>query len=330
MLEASSRNCISQNIFNCSSSNLQNMNKQNPFSLYDFLGYLIPGALAIYAVLTINYIDKSAEFNLDLFIDKFSKVNLENVFVFVITAYSLGHLLSYISSITIEAYANWMYTYPSKYLLRKEQDNQDEGRRHSYWKKPFLKNWKYNFWRSILLILLLPCVVLDFILGQSLGFKTLYRKAIDPFLRDAILYKVIALTDKLGLTDRAGNNAIDIEKHDFHRIVSHYTFENAKQHQFRMVNYVALYGFLRNSCLIFNVLSWLFAVQLARDFSHHQVLSRAKTILLLALVCSTYIAFMAFMKFYRRYTLEGLMLLVVDESIIPKVNFRVKENVATF
>jgi hypothetical protein len=32
-------------------------------------------------------------------------------------------------------------------------------------------------------------------------------------------------------------------------------------------------------------------------------------------MCLSYIAFMAYMKFYRKYTLEGLMLIVVDKNI---------------
>lgn len=283
------------------------MNKQNPFSLYDFLGYLIPGGLLIYSFLTVRFVNKSLEFNLDLLIENFTKVNFEGVFVFIITAYSLGHILSFVSSITIETYANWKYSYPSKYLLGHINK--------SFWIKFTRKNWKQNFWRGMLSILLLPIVMLDFLLGQVLGFKIFYQKPLDEFLRNSIIHKVDALINQLGLGNEKIANNFKPEVDDFHRIVTHYTFENAKQHQFRMVNYVALYGFLRNLSLIFNILSWYYLIQLLREAKFELEFSPEKILALLIIVSISYIAFMAFMKFYRRYTLEGFMLLVVDENI---------------
>ncbi|GAB3533150.1 hypothetical protein GCM10027443_18140 [Pontibacter brevis] len=285
------------------------MDKQNPFSLYDFLGYLIPGGLLIYAYLTIRYIDSTKEFNVDLFIETFSRVKLEGVFVFIIAAYSLGHLLSFVSSITVEMYANWQYDYPSKYLLGHKNKN--------YWQDFDRKNWKQNFWRVALIIILLPCVVLDYLLGQFFEFRNFYQKPLDSSLRNAVNIKVVALIKKLSLVGEEGLNKSDYEKHDFHRIVTHYTFENSKQHQFRMVNYVALYGFLRNFSFIFIILSWYWLYQLiyVQGLNFRHEFSVSKLLILITLMAISYIAFMAFMKFYRRYTLEGFMLLVVDENL---------------
>lgn len=283
------------------------MNKQNPFSLYDFLGYLIPGGLLIYAFLAIRFINESKEFNIDLFIENFTNVNFEGVFVFIIIAYSLGHILSFISSITIELYANLKYSYPSKYLLGYENK--------SFWIKFTRKNWKQNFWRGMLLVILLPVVTLDFILGQIFGFRYFYQKPLDKFLRESINHKVAILINQLGLADEEITKDFNPKVDDFHRIVSHYTFENAKQHQFRMVNYVALYGFLRNLSLIFNIVSWYYIIQLLREAKFELELSFDKIFILIVIISIAYISFMAFMKFYRRYTLEGFMVLVVDENI---------------
>lgn len=164
-------------------------------------------------------------------------------------------------------------------------------------------------------------------LGRLLGFKVLYQKPLDEFLQKAIHYKVNALVQKLGLSHEGSRNTINLEKHDYHRIVTHYTFENSKQHQFRMVNYVALYGFLRNLSLTFVLLSWYFGIQLIIETYIQNEFSYIKVIVMLSLMFISYISFMAFMKFYRRYTLEGLMLLIVDESIGKKESAKVEEQV---
>ena len=47
------------------------MIKQNPFSVYDFLGYLIPGSLVIYSYLIIDYLKTTDSFNSSDFIENF-------------------------------------------------------------------------------------------------------------------------------------------------------------------------------------------------------------------------------------------------------------------
>ena len=62
---------------------------------------------------------------------------------------------------------------------------------------------------------------------------------------------IILLLNSKGLSNVDFINENDLITTDFNRIVHHYAFENSKEHQFRMVNYVALYGFLRNLVLTF-------------------------------------------------------------------------------
>lgn len=280
------------------------MIKQNPFSVYDFLGYLIPGSLVIYAYLIIDYLKSIEFFNPSDFIENFSNVKLEGVFFFIILSYTIGHLISFASSITIEKYANWRYGYPSKYLL----DMEHKG----YWKS--CRNWKNVVWRIIMIIILFPCVFFDWIFGQLLGFKRFYKKSLDEFLQDMVVSKANRLINQLGLeklknaekySDGKGNDF------DFHRIITHYAYENSKQHQAKMSNYVALYGFLRTLSLIFSLLATYFFIRVVcfLEFNLNN------GIILFVLTGISYLAFMAFMKFYRRYTLEGLMIIVIDKEI---------------
>ena len=54
-----------------------------------------------------------------------SKYNFQEIFFFIIISYAIGHLLSFISSVTIEKYGNWKYGYPSKTVIGFEKN--------SYW-----------------------------------------------------------------------------------------------------------------------------------------------------------------------------------------------------
>lgn len=280
------------------------MIKQNPFSVYDFLGYLIPGSLVIYAYLVIDYLKKNSLFDVSEFIENFSNVKLEGIFFFIILSYTIGHLISFASSITIEKYANWKYSYPSKYLL----DIEYKG----YWKSS--QNWKDIVWRISMIFTLFPCVFFDWIFGQLLGFKRFYTKSLDVFLQDMVVSKANRLINQLGLEKLEKPEKYDNGKgndFDFHRIITHYAYENSKNHQAKMSNYVALYGFLRTLSLIFNFLAIYFFIRVFffLEFNLNN------GIILFVLSGISYLSFMAFMKFYRRYTLEGLMIIVIDKEI---------------
>lgn len=280
------------------------MIKQNPFSVYDFLGYLIPGSLVIYSYLIIDYLKTTSSFNSSDFIENFSNVKLEGVFFFIIISYTIGHLISFASSLTIEKYANWRYSYPSKYLLNIAHKG--------YWKSS--SNWKDVVWRIIMIIVLFPCVFFDWIFGQLLGVKRFYKKSLDEFLQDMIVSKTNRLMNQLGLEELDNPEKYDNGKgnnFDFHRIITHYAYENSKQHQAKMSNYVALYGFLRTLSLIFSLLATYFFIRVVcfLEFNLHN------SIILFVLTGISYLSFMAFMKFYRRYTLEGLMIIVIDKEI---------------
>lgn len=280
------------------------MTKQNPFSVYDFLGYLIPGSVLIYAYLIIDYIKENENFVVKDFIKDFKNIQLEGIFFFIIIAYTLGHIISFMSAITVEKYSNWTYNYPSKYLMDMDHDG--------FWST--CRNWKDVVWRIIIIGILFPCIICDLIFGQFLGFKMFYVKPVDDLLKDLIELKVNRLLIKLGL-DKIKKPELYYDgktnKFDFHRIITHYAYEYSNNHQNKMSNYVALYGFLRTLCLIFNLLTIYFIARTIL-FSSFDLINLVVISILLS-IC--YISFMAFMKFYRRYTLEGLMVISIDKDL---------------
>jgi hypothetical protein len=277
------------------------MLKQNPFSLYDFLGYFIPGALLSYLIVSINYIESiTTSFVLNDLINNTIKVQFNKVFFFIIISYAIGHLINFISSTTIEQYANWKYNYPSKYLLG-----------YNYKGMWNIKKPSSYLWRITLLILVFPITILDFLIGNVFGFNKFYTKKLDDFLIDLITSKGESLMNTLINKElKKKYKDIQLRDYDFHRIISHYTFETSKNHQFRMINYVVLYGFLRSMTLITIISIWYIII------NHFEKLTENKIItVLLILSTIAYIFFMAFMKFYRRYTLEAFMIISIDENL---------------
>lgn len=300
--------------------------KQNPFSLYDFLGYLIPGSTLIYAYLIIEKwsITKS-DFNLEKFLASLADYDFQNILFFVIVAYSLGHLISFVSSITVEKYGNWRYGYPSKtvigylkksYWVMENEPTTSLTDDYLYETDSKKKNRvTKNIGRFLLVIFILPLFLIEYVFGLKLNFKNFYSKELDPYLMKSIKNKTIILLNSIR---NDGNNLItqsDMKTIDFNRIVHHYAFENSKEHQFRMVNYVALYGFLRNLVLTFIFAFWFYFYTSIKTIDFDSSVNWKMIGFNLLIMVMSFIAFMAYMKFYRRYTLEGLMLVVVDKEV---------------
>ncbi|HBR54911.1 MAG TPA: hypothetical protein DEA82_12300, partial [Flavobacteriaceae bacterium] len=263
------------------------MIKQNPFSLYDFLGYFIPGATLIYLFIYFSSLDAS---NYELELTQFFNsdgIQLEGFLFFIILSYAIGHLNNYLSSVLVERYANWIYDYPSKYLLKIEK--------------------KFNFKtitikRILIFISIFPVSILDLVLGQVFKFKNLYVNNLDDFLIYSIKTKSVKVLDKLVPRDSSEKVPNEIGKFDFFRILQHYAFEKTSNHQAKLINYVVLYGFLRSLTLICVFIFWFLIYE--EIFQPENGIPFYCSIIV---GIASYIFFMAFMKFYRRYTLEALM-----------------------
>lgn len=300
--------------------------KQNPFSLYDFLGYLIPGATLIYLFLIINSCGGNfGNYDLSEIVKSVTKYELQEVFFFVIVSYALGHIISFISSISVEKYGNWKYGYPSKTIIGYlKKSYWIQGKRPSDWEQD---NFLYeiednkcqrklrNFGRAFLILILLPLVVIEWILGTLLNFNNFYSKGLDTYSMKVIKKNALILLNSDGLTNCDAITENDLKTIDFNRIVHHYAFENSQHHQFRMVNYVALYGFLRNLVLTFVLSFWYFFIISLKTIDYKACLNWNIILINILIMCFSFVAFMAYMKFYRRYTLEGLMLIVVDKKV---------------
>ena len=276
--------------------------KQNPFSLYDFLGYFIPGAFLAYTLFFVSsYVIPNPP--LSFFVSKINFDKPEIYVPFVIFSYVCGHVLSFLSSITIEQYAIWQFGYPSKFLLG--------VRNQGYFAN--IKNDKFIniLIRVLVAIAVFPVTFLDIVFGQLLNMRVLYTKSLDPLLVGVINSKVKSVFIKCASINGADVN--ELIDHDFFRYVDHYALEKAPYHVPKMQNYVALYGFLRTLTLIFCFFFWLLVIHLlgVKQIINSTWAEKNGILLLGLLALIAYVLFMAFAKFYRRYSLESLMALTV-------------------
>jgi hypothetical protein len=288
--------------------------KPNPFSVYDFLGYLVPGYFFLVGLvyLTQRY---ALSFAVIGTINSQLQLNaLQLVIPTVIMSYVCGHILSYLSSITIERYLNWTYGYPSKYLfgfvgesyfnlgilprLWKDRKTDAHGAVAIY------KSLAKTGYRVFLLLALFPIAAADAIFGRLLGMRFLYVKELDPMLVRLVTEKIFQYlrSEPTTLADRANNNA---SKVDYFRIAYHYVLEKSEAHRPKMQNYVALYGFLRTIAFSILLLLWYSLLVL------FMFTANVTAFYLVSLSILSFLFYLAFIKFYTRFTLEVLMALAV-------------------
>lgn len=269
---------------------------QNPFSLYDFLGYLIPGMIF---GLSFGFILKLTNINIEKIFPTILSFN--NYFVITLSGYLAGHILSYLSSVTVEKYSQWSLGYPSRYLLSVEKD--------PFWNmignNLFLKYFNLlNAVKFIVCLYLLPIVIFDTVLRKILKLEKNIAKPVDGVLSKIIIKNILKLVySRNNIKKRKYDN--NIGKIDSFRLVYHYVLENSINHIPKMNNYVALYGFTRTVAFAINLLFWISLYILFANYSHVILF-----ITILSMILS-FVMYLDFNKFYRKYSLEVLMALTV-------------------
>lgn len=96
---------------------------KNPFSIYDFMGYLFPGLFLLIILVYVRNenFDISNIFRfktlMEIVGEDKSTFDLDKSILIIILGYITGHFVSYSSSLTIETFDNNIFGYPSDYLL---------------------------------------------------------------------------------------------------------------------------------------------------------------------------------------------------------------------
>lgn len=267
--------------------------KNSPFSLYDLIGYFIPGASLL---LGASYV-LDANGHSWLYKRVWEIDSLEKYLPFFLAAYVTGQANGLVSSLTIERYAIYSHGYPSKTLL---------NLRHQ------------GFWRSagkkmglVIATLLMPIAALDWLLGRVFGLAEFSGRPLDRFL-DAVLrrriYRLLRTFnygDKITKHGNAGSS-------EFFRLVYHYAVENAPAHLPKMQNYVALFGFFRAFALIALLGFWAQTFFSIRTVDLSLRIDWEAIFLCVGYGVLAYMFFVGFLKFYRRFSLEALMAAAVQ------------------
>ncbi|QKJ72680.1 hypothetical protein HRH33_08850 [Pseudomonas rhodesiae] len=270
--------------------------KQNPFSFYDFLGYFVPGSLFVYLLISVGSHTTIRESTLIKFINLSDLKGIELYTPLILLAYISGHLINFLSAITVEKHLNWMYGFPSKTLLGFYQNNYFTTGNESI---------KKNIIRSIIALLLIPISAIDFFFNYVLGIKNLLNKELDPLMKEITKQKIaLIMSNSSGLKSPPTE---PITETNYFLFIYHYALENSKNHAPKMQNYVALFGLMRTLTLYLVILFWVAAWHL----SYSQAEPQSIIITLITLSTLSYIFYLSFIKFYRRFTLEALMAAIV-------------------
>jgi hypothetical protein len=275
--------------------------KQNPFSLYDFLGYFVPGALFLVGLAAIQLVSNPSITIADNVINWLHLDKVGFYLPFILIAYLVGHTISFISSVTLENYSNWKVGFPSKYLLGEPRPNYFASTAKKYGKTRMLMHCLVGGF-------LLPITILDLSIGNLFHFdKLLYARPLEPHLIEILKGKLKLLAqNNTGLSSKMVQ---ENELGDF-RFAYHYAVEHAPAHLPKMQNYVALYGFTRTITMVIVLLFWWFLAMFIRG----NISFWAYLPILAFLSAFSFISYLDFMKFYRRFSLEVMMAVSVTLS----------------
>ncbi|MBT1754082.1 hypothetical protein KK068_07055 [Enterobacter hormaechei subsp. xiangfangensis] len=267
---------------------------QNPFSIYDFLGYLIPGGLFLYLLyfcgITLDWdviiqLKKTA-------IAQEPSLSLLGYSSIVILAYIIGHAIAICSAFLVEKYMNDTLQYPSIYLFWElNNDFKDE----------VIKDCGRTIKYLIIKTILLPVFILDRITFYKLYSRELTKELASPLW--SMLAKSYKKIFSVDLSQLKNDYAL---QGDLFRLAYHYSYEHSSNHQPKIQNYVALYGFCRNVCLVFLLFFWVAFVRLVINTLTDEMFG-FNILSTLSMLLMTYVFYCGFVKFYRRFTLEVFM-----------------------
>lgn len=191
-------------------------------TIYDFLGYFIPGALALYLFLLV--LGRSPGSSRAI-----PELSWEEGVLYFLLAYVAGHLLSLLSSLLIETYAIRLHGYPSDYLFRKSRARKEN-----------------LLLRVLLRLAILPIALPHWIVGARLGLSRKFTRSCDAKVAEKILTAIQAYTRFETLEDV-----------EFFHLISHWVREHAPGHAPTLQSHVARKGFLRTLTLLAVIATWV-------------------------------------------------------------------------
>lgn len=275
---------------------------QNPFSIYDFLGYLIPGSFLCYGLVGFHLYFHGPNDFIGI-IKEFAGISNVNLIVpFILISYIAGHVVSYISSITIERYSIWTLGYPSEFLF-----NPSKSRIYEFQGNQCLR----CVLRTSTFLILFPITLPELLFGKILKGRKLITKQLDKHLGSYVLNVVSKIHAESIKFEYQQDENVDVQEKDYFRILYHYAIEKFPAHRIKMQNYVALYGFTRTVSFVFVVFFWISLLLMINKDMYIFYVSTP------ALMLLSFLTYLDFVKFYRKFTLETYM--AISSSAIESI-----------
>lgn len=275
--------------------------KSIQFTAYDFLGYLVPG-LALFALIDCSFAFHAQHMALsyEAITCRYQAVSLKAAIPLALISYFIGHLISFVSSMTIERYARWRYGHPMKFLLDDSAEYPSffqAGGKSICWSKVL---------RSVTAFALAPIFIFESVLLVT-GILRNYIRSMGPDLASVVKNALAWLRNKAGMISDPSKDYPS----EFESLAINYTLECAPSHIFTLRNYVVLYGFLRSMTLVLVLTTWAVSLHVAG-----LVWAKEKCPILAfpylfvgvlagGFICS--ISYGAYLKFWTRYNKEALM-----------------------
>lgn len=271
------------------------------FTAYDVLGYLVPG-LAFFALIDSSFAfhTQNMELSYEAITGRYLTVSWKSAIPLALVSYFIGHLISFVSSMTIERYARWRYGHPMKFLLDDSSGYPrffDAGGKSIGWSRAL---------RFVTAFALAPISIFESLLLFS-GILRNYIRSMGPDLASVVKAALAWLRNKAGMVSDPSKEY----PAEFESLAINYTLEAAPSHIYTLRNYVVLYGFLRSMTLVLVFATWGISLHVAASvWLKEKCMMVVFPYLVVCLlgggfVCA--ISYGAYLKFWTRYNREALM-----------------------
>lgn len=281
--------------------------KNTSFTAYDVLGYFVPGAVLLLSIHFSILFHHADDRSYDALLKVFGNVQAGLLVPFLILSYLAGHILGFMSSVTLQRYAIWAYGVPSQILLGYSS--------HGYFDPQTSKPWLSNIFRALVFILIIPISFPDLIFGKFLDMRSNYLKRFDNILINVVKSKLISILNKEIQSDDSDLESLpDPRKNDYLKLVFHHAIERAPNHVSSLRNHVVLYGYLRASALVMVISFWASTLH----FLCTDTPLWPSILIIFGYGSLSFLLFIAYFRLYKRYAEECFMAIATIETSAQK------------
>lgn len=273
-----------------------------PFTVYDVLGYAGPGFFGLVYFSGLWLLNDGSfslivlsDLNFGFFGDFIATT------LIIVISYILGHVFSFVSSLTVEKLSTSLLGYPSRFSAQSGwKDSWDPSSHFCKYvrEKPVLA--------GLIFLFFFPYSIILFIFIQVPHARDYLGKRLDKSIIDIMKDRFRALNDKRFYIDFENSPS------NWFKYLEFYCINNLPGAAGRMYNYLTIYGLMRSCCLIFHCGFWI-----SFWFSFYGSVHLGNIFIFISLVSLlfSFTTFLGFQKFFRRYTEEAILAFSTHQSL---------------